>query len=74
MTVVMAFLAASVLIALLATKDPAGNITISHQAVGAACLLSILMGLGLWLLMKRIAKTFVSFSRRRAESFTNQNS
>jgi phosphate/sulfate permease len=71
---VIAFLAASVLIALLATKDPAGNITISDQAVGAVCAFSILMGLGLWLLMKRIAKTFVSFSRRGADPFTNQNS
>src|SRR4029077_5881011 len=35
LTMVIAFLAASVLVALLATKDPAGNITISHQAVGA---------------------------------------
>src|SRR6516164_6649228 len=74
LTIVIAFLAASVLIALLATKDPAGNITISHQAVGAVCALSILMGWGLWLLLKRIARTFVSFSRRRADPFTNQNS
>ena len=43
------------------TKDPAGNISISDQAVGAVCAFSTFMGLGLWLLMKRIAKTFISF-------------
>jgi hypothetical protein len=41
LTIVIAFLAASALIALLTTKDPSRNITISHQAVRAVCAFSI---------------------------------
>jgi hypothetical protein len=67
LTVVVAFLAACVLIPLLSTKDTAGNITLSHEGAGIIGALSILLGLGLWILMTRIAKKFVSFSRRRSD-------
>jgi hypothetical protein len=64
---VIAFLTASGLIALLATKDPSGEPTISHQAIGMVGGLSVFIGLGLALVMSRIAKRFVSFSRKRPD-------
>jgi hypothetical protein len=65
LTIVVAFLAACVLIPLLSTRDPAGNITLSHEAAGIIGALSVSLGLGLWMLMTRIARKFASFSRRR---------
>src|SRR5438132_11356796 len=66
LAIVVAFLTACTLIPLLSTKDTAGNITLSHQAAGIIVALSVSLGLGLWILMTRIAGKFVSFSRRRS--------
>src|SRR5437016_1772167 len=59
LTIVVAFLTACTLIPLLSAKDSAGNITLSHQAAGIIVALSISLGLGLWILMSRIARKFV---------------
>jgi hypothetical protein len=65
LTIVVAFLLACVLIPLLSTRDPAGNIILSNHAAWIVAVLPVSLGLGLWILMIRIARKFVSFSRRK---------
>ncbi|MBW0000145.1 MAG: hypothetical protein JO015_13670 [Verrucomicrobia bacterium] len=65
LSVVVAFLAASSLIALLATRDTGGNPCISNTILAGIGAFSALLGLGSWLLMLRAARRSVSFSRDR---------
>jgi hypothetical protein len=67
LTVVVGVLTASSLIPILSTRDAAGNPGISGEALAAIGGFSLLAGLGLWFLMIRIARRFVSFSRRRTD-------
>jgi hypothetical protein len=67
LNIVIAFLVASVLVAILATKDPTGNVTIPHQTAVIIGVLALSSGFGLWRLMSSLAKRFVSFSRRRSD-------
>jgi hypothetical protein len=67
LAIVIAFLAGSILIGVFSARDPAGNASLSQAAIIVIGAFSALLGFGLWLLMARIAKRFVSFSRRRPD-------
>ena len=67
LTIVVAFLTGGALIGVLAGRDAAGGGTISSHLLIGIAIFSILLGLGLWILMTHIAKSFVSFSRKRPE-------
>jgi hypothetical protein len=64
---VIAFLAGSILIGVFSVRDPVGNASLSETAFIGIGVFSVLFGFGFWLLMSRIAKRFVSFSRRRPD-------
>jgi hypothetical protein len=64
---VIAFLAGSILIGVFSARDPAGNASLFQTVLIRIGTFSAFLGFGLWLLMVRIAKRFVSFSRRRPD-------
>ncbi|MBV8900375.1 MAG: hypothetical protein JOY92_09740 [Verrucomicrobia bacterium] len=65
LAVVVAFLTASSLIALLTTRDAGGTPSISDAVLTGIGAFSVLLGFGLWLLMIRLAQRSASFSRSR---------
>jgi hypothetical protein len=67
LTIVISFLAGSILIGVFSARDPTGNAILSENAFIGIGAFSVVFGFGLWLLMARIAKRFVSFSRRRPD-------
>jgi hypothetical protein len=67
LAIVISFLAGSILIGVFSARDPAGNAILSETALIGIGAFSVLSGFALWLLMARIAKRFVSFSRRRPD-------
>jgi hypothetical protein len=67
LTIVVAFLAESVLIGILSAGNAEGQGSLSQSLLFGIAAFSGSLGLGLWLLMTRVAKRFVSFSRRRRD-------
>src|ERR1700742_421645 len=67
LNIVIAFLAGSGMIALFVGKDPSGEPTISNQTVATIGALAAFIGLGAAFAMSKIAKRFVSFSRKRSD-------
>jgi hypothetical protein len=67
LTIVISFLAGSVLIGVFSAGDAAGRESLSENALLGIAAVSVTLGFGLWLLMTHIAKRFVSFSRKRRD-------
>jgi hypothetical protein len=67
LAVVVAFLAGSALIGLCSPGESAGDGKLSQNLLLEIGVFSALLGLGLWLLMCRVAKRFVSFAPKRQD-------
>src|ERR1700751_588663 len=67
LTIVVAFLAGSVLMGILSAGNAEGHGSLSQNLLFGIGAFSVSLGFGLWLLMVHVAKRFVSFSRRRRD-------
>jgi hypothetical protein len=67
LTIVVAFLAGSVLVGLCSSGESAGDGKLSLNLLIGIGAFSTVLGLGLWLLVCHVAKRFVSFAPRRRD-------
>jgi hypothetical protein len=67
LTLVVAFLAGSALVGLCSPRESAGDGKLSLNLLIGIGVFSTVLGLGLWLLMRHVAKRFVSFAPKRRD-------